>query len=234
MKKYIQTVLVILVFCGFIFGGDKLSNHYFPPPVSMTQIEMITKSMQSVVAVYCSDSDSLASGFYIGNGIIITAGHVAEKKTLKRVVFEDGDEYPVLEQIVYPDYDCGFLLIKYPCDPCEIDERILKFDTAELRRGDEIFILGNPNRMTFISTKGIVTGTNNFDGFFGATLLVTIDAATDSGNSGSVVLDKDGEIRGVWVGGKISRCGAFLLGQGAVINVYDILEALKQTGLEIK
>ena len=234
MKKYIQKALVILIFLGAIYGGNEWSNHYFPNPIPITQIEMIERSMQSVVAVYRSDYDLPASGFYIGDGIIVTAGHVAEVGSLEKVVFEDGDEYPILEQIVHPDYDCGFLLIKYPCDPCDINEPILKFDLAEVQRGEEIFILGNPSGFTFLSTNGIVAGRDDFDGFFGDTLLIIIDAAGQGGNSGSVLIDKDGEIRGLWIGGSISRCGAFLTGCGASVPVNDILEALKQAGLEIE
>ena len=191
----------------------------------VTQIEMLEKAMQSVVAVYYFDADFPASGFYIGNGRVITAGHVAEEN-IEKVVFEDGTECPVLKRIVHPDYDCGILII----DP--LDKPTLKFDLTEVQRGEEIFILGNPLGFVFLSTKGVVCGRGNIDGFFGDALLIITDAASQGGNSGSVLIDADGEIRGVWVGGWISRCGAFLTGCGMSICVDDILNVLEQADLQ--
>ena len=239
MKKYIQTALVVLIFLGLIFGGSNLSFSFRRIPTSMTQIEMIEQSMQSVVAVYRPDYDIPASGFYIGNGIIITAGHIAETENLEKVVFEDGDEYKIIKQIVHPDYDCGFLLISEANDLPHTfphpNEPSLEFDLAEVQRGEEIFILGNPSGFLFLSTKGIIVGRrDNINGLFGDTLLIVSDAAGQGGNSGSVLVDKDGEIRGVWIGGYTSRCGAFLTGCGLSIPVNDILEALEQAGLEIE
>ena len=142
-------------------------------------------------------------------------------------MFEDGAEYKVLKQIKHPDYDCGFLLIG------DCDKPALKFDFVGVQRGEEIFTLGNPSGMTFISTKGVVTGRTDSEGYFGDTLLIVVDSVAHGGNSGSVLLDTDGEIRGVHVGGYSSRCGSSLHGYEVNICVNDILNALKVAGLEL-
>ncbi|MHA2022569.1 MAG: hypothetical protein ACTSWQ_02795, partial [Candidatus Thorarchaeota archaeon] len=71
-------------------------------------------------------------------------------------------------------------------------------------------------------------------GFFGDTILIVTDAVTHGGNSGSVLVDEDGEIRGVHVGGRLSNCGSSLHGYGVNVGVTAILNALEAAGLEIE
>lgn len=221
MKKYIQIVLVVLVFCGFMYVGNRFCINYTSNHIPMTQVEMISKSMQSVVAVYHPDYNTLASGFYIGNGVIVTAGHVA-KEELKNVVFENGSEYDIIRKIKHPDYDCGFLIIE------DCNAPALSFDTAEIQRGEIVFILGNPKGLTFNVSAGIISSISRFcNGYFGETILIGYDAVAVSGNSGSPVIDKDGEIRGVNVGDKGFH------GSAVAITTKDILKALNEAGLEI-
>ena len=163
-----------------------------------------------------------ASGFYVGNGIIITAGHVSETLGIEKVVFENGDEYNVIRQITHSDYDCGFLLINDP------NKLALVFDFAEVQRGEEIFILGNPKDLIFVSTKGVVSGVTDSDGCFGDTLLIVTDASSYNGNSGSPLLDINGEIRGVHVGWVVAP-EIF----GVNVCVKDILKALDAAGLQL-
>lgn len=226
-------IIVALFFCATL----GLAVHELPMPDNdivvtlqrpVTQVEMVAKAMQSVVAVYHPNVDIPASGFYIGRGIIITAGHVAGVSGLEKVVFEDGSEYDVLRQVTHPDYDCGFLYIDV------VDKPALLFDLEKVRRGEEIFVLGNPAGALFVVTKGIVMGFNEANGFFGETQLIMVDAVGHGGNSGSVLLDGDGEIRGVYVGGGRANCGSPLHGYGVSICVEDILGALAVAELEVK
>lgn len=217
-------VLFLLLAILFIMRV-RIQVRYTKPET--TQVEMIAKSMKSVVAVYHSFYDIPASGFYIGNGIIVTAGHVA-KEDIKKVVFENGVECPVLKRINYSDYDCGFLIIE------DVNQPALKFDFKKSKRGEVVFTLGNPRNVTFVSTKGIITGRTDSNGFFGDIELLLADAVSHPGNSGSVLLDEDGEIRGIHVGGRMTRCGAALHGYEVSIPVEYILYALDQAGLEIE
>lgn len=223
MKK-----LLIFVACSLIiffsFGGTAL---FQSTPVELSQTEMIAKSMQSVVRVIHPDyGEYAASGFYVGNGIIVTAGHVSEMEGIEKVVFEDGLEYLVLEQIKHPEYDCGFLLIDYPCGYVGVDKPALKFDLAEVQRGEVVYTLGNPEKRPFVVAKGVICGRTTVS-YFGEIQLIIEDVARYSGTSGAVLLDTDGEIRGVHVGRVISN------DYGVSVCVEDILKALEHAGLEI-
>lgn len=189
--------------------------------VPLSQIEMIERSMQSVVTVYCPYIDIPASGFYIGNGIIVTAGHVSSVEGVEKVTFEDGTEYPVLNQITHPDYDCGFLQI------ANIDKPVLVFDSIDSQRGETVFVLGNPGGLVFNVSKGIVSSDNRYcNGYFGETTLIGYDAATTRGSSGSLVIDEDGEVRGINVGNYGFH------GSAVAITTHDILKALDAVGLQ--
>jgi S1-C subfamily serine protease len=207
---------MVMVLC-IIFIVVVVAHVHLP---QLSQTEMIAKSMQSIVAVHHPTIGIPASGFYIGNGVFVTAGHVAGMEGIEKVVTEDGVEYPVIEQLRHPDYDCGFLIVKDANCP------ILKFDVNVVRRGEEIFILGNPADLTFISTKGIVTGRTDCGGYFGDISLIVVDAVANNGNSGSALLDIDGEVRGVHVGGR-GDCG-----YDVSVCVSDIFKALEVVGLQ--
>lgn len=216
MKKLIGILLVLIAVIAFIpIQEISVQNK------SVSQVEMIAQAMQSIVRVIHPDYGEYAtSGFYIGNGVIVTAGHVSKVEGLEKVIFEDGSEYPVLEQIVHPDYDCGFLLIDDPNKP------VLKFDLAKVQRGEVVYTLGNPEKRSFVVAKGIVCG-RTVVSYFGEIQLIIEDVARYGGTSGAVLLGVDGEIRGVHVGSVISN------DYGVSICVEDILNALEHAGLEI-
>lgn len=223
MRRRVLEIFVILLL-GVAIAGTSFLSAFISAPLS--QVEMIDQSMKSVVAVVHPDMEVPVSGFYIGDGIIVTAGHVAGKEGIEKIVFEDGIECPVLKQIEHPDFDCGFLLI----DP--IDRSVLEFDIEEVQRGEEVYIVGNPSGLTFISTKGIVTGRDSVGEFFGDISLIVTDAIGYEGNSGSALIGTDGEIRGVHVGGRTSYCGVPLHGYEVNVCVDDILKALDAAGLQ--
>ena len=197
---------------------------------SERQISTIHQAMQSVVKVNSSLYPKWpASGFYIGNGIVVTAGHVSKMDHVVSVEFEDGTVCGVLERITHPDFDCGFLLID------AVDKPGLKFDPDPVKRGLVVMTLGNPtireNHFEFLATKGIVAGFYDVGGYFGDILLFITDSVAHCGNSGSVVIDVDGEIRGMYVGGTPGAFGVKIHGTEMNIQVADILIALDAAGL---
>lgn len=201
---------------------NKIRNRTATLILESNPVNMIAKSMQSVVTIHTSFYEGhIASGFYIGNGIIVTAGHVAEME-IEKVIFEDGAEYKAIRQIKHSDYDCGFILIE------DCNRPTLTFDTADIRRGEEIFILGHPGGETFISTRGIIAGRTNRK-LFGETSLIVIDGTAWAGSSGSVVLGIKGKVQGVHVGWIINN-GNY----GVSICAKEILKALNAAGLKIE
>ena len=231
MSKRTVAKIVVITVVGAILGGCArdlvMINQYVD---SERQISVIHLAMQSVVKVVSAQyPDYPASGFYIGDGIVVTAGHVSEADHITSVKFEDGVVCEVLERITHPNFDCGFLLI------APVDKPELKFDSALIKRGLVVMTLGNPTidelHFEFLATKGIVTGFSDVDRYFGDILLFISDSVAHGGNSGSVVIDADGEIRGMYVGGKRNRLGIMIHGAEMNIQATDILDALIAAGL---
>lgn len=153
--------------------------------------------MQSVVHI-SADAGWEGSGSYIGNGLILSAGHVVDGATQFIITFEDGTEYVSTEFYLEPVSDVGFILIR------NCDSPALTFDDDGYSRGDTAFVYGSPFGWDycFSVTKGIISSVNrDCEGFFGEKLMLQVDAAAYPGNSGGPVVDDEGEIIGILVGG---------------------------------
>jgi S1-C subfamily serine protease len=189
------------------------------------RLNMIERTMGSVAKVVATGWEHRpATGFYIGNGIIVSAGHVVEYEQLDKVIFENGEEYPILDRYRHPDYDCGFFVIDEPNAPA------LRLDTRELQRGETIYVFGHPKEVTFTVSKGIVSGRTDMDGYFGEVLLGITDAVAHQGNSGSPAVNENGEVRGMYVGSyrALTMDGHFPAGCSVFISAFDIVKALNQ------
>lgn len=162
-----------------------------PEPLSLDTI------MQSVVHIE-ADFSWQGSGAYVGNGLILTAGHVVENAYEFVVTFEDGTICESYQYYREPTADVGFIYLG------DCNAPSLQFDDDSTYRGDSVYIFGNPFGWSynFSVTKGIISSVNrDCEGFFGDKIMLQADAAAYSGNSGGPVTDDEGEIIGILVGG---------------------------------
>lgn len=154
--------------------------------------------MQSVVHIG-ADAGWQGSGVYVGNGLILTAGHVVDGAETFVVTFEnEPSSYASSTFYVEPLADIGFIYLE------DYDGPALEFDREHLHRGDSVFVFGNPFGWdyNFSVTKGIISSVDrDCDGFFGEKIMLQSDAAAYPGNSGGPVTDDEGEIIGILVGG---------------------------------
>lgn len=153
--------------------------------------------MQSVVHIE-ADAGWQGSGSYVGNGLILTAGHVVDEGWSFTITFEDGTKYISSKFYLEETTDVGFILIG------DCNSPILVFDDDGYSRGDVAFVYGNPfgYDYCFSVTKGIISSVDrNCEGFFGEKIMLQVDAAAYPGNSGGPVTDDEGEIIGILVGG---------------------------------
>lgn len=72
-------------------------------------------------------------------------------------------------------------------------------NSAELKQGDPVLAIGNPQGLDFSVTTGIVSAVRKLDMFWGGMEVeyVQFDAAVDFGSSGGPLLDKDGNVIGI-------------------------------------
>jgi len=139
------------------------------------------------------------SGVYIGDGLILTAGHVVDGAESFTVTFENGCVYDSNDFYQEEMSDVGFILIE------DVDcHTPIPFDNRSLDRGEAAWVFGSPYGTEFLFTvsEGIVSNnTLTCGGFFGEKSIFMVDAASYPGNSGGPVVDSEGEIIGILVGG---------------------------------
>lgn len=229
IKLTIRTIL-FWAFIGFMLGVSlSIMGCNQAHTLSQQHVSIVERTMQSVVKVIAIGYEDMpATGFYIGDGIIVTAGHVSIFDKIEKVIFENDDEYSILDRIVHEDFDCGFLLIE------NIKRPTLIFNTEALKRGETIFISGHPKDAIFTVSKGIVSGRieGPVNGTFGDIFLGITDAVAYRGSSGSPIVDAQGKVRGVYVGTyRITQMYEFPTGCAVFIPSSNILKALKHNKL---
>jgi len=151
---------------------------------------------------YAEPQSWQGSGCFISNdGIILTAGHVVDGADRFEITLRDGT---VLESTVSmrgDNLDVGFIKVDLPEG---MTVETLAWDNDPVYLTEPVYIMGHPlgwmNNWTI--SKGILSNLGrDCEGFFGQFLMLQADAASYPGNSGGPVIDMEGEIVGVLVGG---------------------------------
>lgn len=150
------------------------------------------------------------SGVHIGNGYIITAGHVTEGQTSVTIKTKDGKE--AKGEILWLNHASDVSLV-------HVDDwkglGVASLSCAPTHVGDAIRIEGNPSSVEFATTWGRVsafgkTGFENLDGKGMWRVLVTLDATAAPGVSGGPIYDGVGyTVRGILVSGMVTPRGTF-------------------------
>jgi len=139
------------------------------------------------------------TGFFVTPCLIATAGHVVQDTKTFEVMLQDGTL--VKADFVYMENinrcDVGFIQLR---KEYRIECLYLEFDT-DIESGESAFILGYPWGMneSISITSGIVAAPGH-KAYYTKLSLYT-DIASYPGNSGSPVLDTDGEVIGILVAG---------------------------------
>jgi|GEM_PF-5000394 len=233
-----KRILIALVICALAVGGLRLQQQINDLPVVIQQVSLsrlYDKVSPAVVWIGALDEYGLkwqGSGFFVSaDGLIATAGHVVEDTDFFEVMFQD--ETRAIADFVHMENldtcDVGFIKLR---DKFTDDFPYFKFDT-EIETGEDLIILGYPwglnNGVTL--TKGVVSLPNRDELFFGTKLVIHVDAASYPGNSGSPVVNMDGECIGILIGG-ICGCDNFSIVTPAKLVEIVMREALAKINMD--
>lgn len=150
--------------------------------------EEVSKSMVEITMVTKDNKDSLGSGFFIGDGMILTNYHVIEDASSIKVIDYDGNEYLVTTIYDYnKTYDLAVLGVKGTKPPLSLSE-------DKLTAGEIVYSIGSPYGYTGTFSKGIIgTASRVID----EVDYIQITAPISRGNSGGPLLNRFGEVIGV-------------------------------------
>ena len=140
------------------------------------------------------------TGFFVTPNLIATAGHIVKNTESFEVMFQDGTrakaDFVHMENM--ERCDVGFIRLR---SEHRKKRPYLELDT-EVEIGEDLIILGYPHGLNngVTLTKGIMSLPNRCEPYFGTKLIIHTDVAAWYGNSGSPVIDMDGEVIGIFIG----------------------------------
>ena len=190
VRRLVDMVGICLFVSLLVFGivgscGNKVSNL---PLQNVVQIKVVSTEID-----WYTDEPvkRQATGVFIRDDLILTAGHLVDDISDANVFTVDGKEYKAKGWYLETKADIGFIEV----DTNDI-ESTLGFDDAKL--GETVWVYGNPYGVFPVLTKGIVSAIGVYDSHSDTKNMIIIDAAANAGNSGSPVFDKYGNILGIF------------------------------------
>ena len=158
------------------------------------------------VVVKIEMPDSMGSGFFVNDGIIITNYHVVKNAPIKAIPV--GDRYEdagivtitpyqdnqvvkrylgtIFPSLCFPEYDIAFVIVG--------DKgKILQFNESP-EVGKPVLVIGSPEEFEFSLTSGIISAyRQDANGI----IYIQTDAAVNQGNIGGPLIDSYGRIVGI-------------------------------------
>ncbi|HWI19073.1 MAG TPA: trypsin-like peptidase domain-containing protein [Vicinamibacterales bacterium] len=169
-------------------GSDVLAA---PPTLASaaTIEEMVDKVMPAIVLIEATSGRG--SGFFVRHDTLITNVHVVQNDTYVTVKKHDGSSANARVESRAPAFDIAILKVAQPSSSQPV---IQMGSTKSLRAGQEIIVIGSAlGTLQNSVSRGVMSGLRSAGG---ATLVQT-DAATNPGNSGGPMLDRNGNVVGI-------------------------------------
>lgn len=193
--KRVKTTIVIIVsisLLSYVFAlWPKLFNlatiEFLTTSIELSKNEEVQLYKESVVVV--NTESSKGTGFYFSDeGYIITNNHVIEDEQKITVSFNDGEIYPA--EVISSDEIIDIAILKIDTEGKNYP--VLEFE-ENWEPNQSVYIIGNPLYSNFVVNKGNVIGLTTRQGIS----MLAIDAPIYRGNSGSPVINSDGNVIGV-------------------------------------
>ncbi len=177
---------------------------------------MIEKAMQSSITIKTKTGHG--SGFLISSdGLILTNYHVAEDSVDMQGIFQEGLTLPL--KIIAFDKKTDVAL----CKIAGKGYKPLPLDTNKVNKkiGSDVIAIGTPQdiKLGQTVTKGIISGLREIK----ENIYIQTDVSINSGNSGGMLINKNGEVIGI-VSAKIK--GEGVEGLGFAIPIKLALKSL--------
>lgn len=151
--------------------------------------KIIENSLEAIVTIKTNVGSG--TGFIITNeGYVVTNAHVLEYAKYADAITSDS-ERKTMSLIGYDNkLDLALLKISGEYNPLEFE------DSDNVKVGEKVIAIGNPEGLSFSVTEGIVSGINRKSSYNDADYIQT-DAALNPGNSGGPLINTEGKVIGI-------------------------------------
>jgi len=185
----LSTMLFLSTFAGLFQVFSIPAIDFLKTSASLSKQENISSYKKSVVVVVTEDGKG--TGFSVEDeGTILTNYHVVEENEVISVVFPDGDRFEATVKESFPAIDVAVLEIEADGLP------FLTIDSsAEMVKNDPITFIGNPLSFKGIANEGTILAPIKLSGWNDEVMM--IKAPVYRGNSGSPVLNEEGNVIGI-------------------------------------
>jgi S1-C subfamily serine protease len=155
-----------------------------PPASAATIEEMVANVMPAIVLIEATSGRG--SGFFVSHDTLITNVHVVQNDSYVTIKKHDGSSANARVDRRAPAYDIAILKVSLPSPTQAV---ISMGSSRSLRAGQELVVIGSAlGTLTNSVSRGVMSGLRSAGG---ATLVQT-DAASNPGNSGGPMLDRNG------------------------------------------
>lgn len=197
-NKYYWLKLFLLVYIIFIVIS--IPNISAAQSFEETIIQAVKKAKPSVVRINAAvNSEEEGRGIGSGiifrkDGLILTNTHVIKGSKVIRVTLADGRQFNAVVVNASLDYDLALLRIK----STELPQAVFG-DSDKLQLGQTAIAIGNPHRLGWTVTVGVISALNREIQAAGVLYhnLIQTDAAINPGNSGGALVNSKGHLIGI-------------------------------------
>jgi len=133
----------------------------------------------------------LGSGFFVGDGIIVTNYHVIKGATEAYCYTSNSTDKYDIEGYIAVDSSIDLILLKVT----RLRRTPIKMSITSVEPGQKIYVIGSPKGLPATISDGIISGLRSFDGY----KFIQITAPISHGSSGGPVLNSKGELIGISV-----------------------------------
>lgn len=198
-KKFIvKMISSLLVFAMLVSGLGMWFDIFNIPAIRFVEVSNrlskkseVTEYKKAVVTLEWGGVKG--TGFNIApDGLIVTNAHVVENTNSVNVHFGTGESFAGKVIAKHSELDLAIVDIEannLPVLPLDVEQE------WEKREGEKIIFIGNPLAFTQIANEGKIVGKVMLNGWDVPVMM--IEAPIYKGNSGSPVLNQNGEVIGV-------------------------------------
>lgn len=197
--------VIFLGFPGSLFPGDDSGDTAFSNTTSPASFsDLVARTERAVFLIETQNNlgelAGTGTGFFVSrDGLAVSNHHVFEPGISWNVRLQNHRVYPV-EEVIYRSKHFDFVIFRVR-KPEKHDFPYLPLASRMPRKGDDVFVVGNPKGIEQTLTKGVVSGLRsietNTETFTPGDTHIQFDAAISTGSSGSPVLNMNGEVIGV-------------------------------------